>query len=94
MASLGLLTALNMLVLLAPPQTASEYLTLMPLPIHGRTVLLFGAVLNAVLCMSFEQWGAGTVAVVAGRVAKITHRWRGRRRDGKVYKAVEGGMGV
>ncbi|KAF8210382.1 hypothetical protein K438DRAFT_1809584 [Mycena galopus ATCC 62051] len=92
MASLGLLTALNTLVLLSPPEAVSDLLTLMPLPIQGRAVLLVGAVLNAVLCMGFEQWGAGTVAVVAGRIARMSRR---RRRDGgKLYKAVEGGMGV
>ncbi|KAJ6594005.1 Ca-transporting ATPase [Mycena capillaripes] len=95
MGSLALLTGLNTLVLLAPPQTISDLLTLMPLPIHGRAVLLFGAAVNAVLCMGFEQWGAGILAVVAGRMAKTSHHWWGRRRrEGKVYKAVEGGMGV
>ncbi|KAK7005604.1 cation-transporting ATPase [Favolaschia claudopus] len=94
MGSLLLLTALNTLVLLAPPEVVSDLLTLMPLPNHGRSVLLFGAVVNAVLCMCFEQWGAGTVAVIAGRIGKVMHGWRGRRWDGKkVYKAVEGGMG-
>lgn len=95
MASLILLTALNTLVLLAPPGAVSDLLTLMPLPIHARTVLLFGAVLNAVLCMGFEQWGAGILAVIAGRVSKISHHWCvGRRSQGKMYKAVEGGMRV
>ncbi|KAJ7446163.1 hypothetical protein B0H11DRAFT_2085328 [Mycena galericulata] len=90
MASLVLLTALNLLVLLSPPQAISDVLTLMPLPIHGRTVLLFGVAGNAVLSMGFEQWGAGTLAVVAGRVAKISYRWSGTRRNqGKMYKAVE-----
>ncbi|KAJ7346731.1 hypothetical protein DFH08DRAFT_869152 [Mycena albidolilacea] len=94
MASVGLLTALNTFVLLAPPDAVSDLLTLMPLPTGGRSVLLLGAVLNAVLCLSFEKWGAGTAAEVVGRVGKISHRWRGRRRDGKMYKAVEDGMGV
>ncbi|KAJ7497400.1 hypothetical protein FB451DRAFT_1211342 [Mycena latifolia] len=93
MGSLGLLTGLNILVLLSPPQAISDILTLMPLPIHGRTVLLFGGAANAVLSMAFEQWGAGTLAVVAGRVAKISHRWSSSRRSqGKTYKAVEGGL--
>ncbi|KAJ6587027.1 hypothetical protein DFH09DRAFT_1142340 [Mycena vulgaris] len=93
MGSLGLLTALNMLVLLSPPVAISDILTLMPLPIHGRTVLLLGAAANAVLCMAFEQWGAGTLAMIAGRVARISHRWsKSRRSEGKMYKAVEGGL--
>lgn len=93
MGSLGLLTALNIFVLLSPPQTISDLLTLMPLPIHGRTVLLFSVAANAVLSMGFEQWGAGTLAVVAGRVAKVSYRWSASRRSqGKMYKAVEGGM--
>ncbi|KAJ7178426.1 hypothetical protein C8R43DRAFT_973384 [Mycena crocata] len=93
MGSLGLLTALNTLVLLSPPQAISDILTLMPLPIHGRSVLLFGAAANAVLSMGFEQWGAGILAVGAGRVAKMAHRWTASRRSqGKIYKAVEGGM--
>ncbi|KAJ6499197.1 hypothetical protein C8R45DRAFT_981502 [Mycena sanguinolenta] len=92
MASVGLLTALNTLVLLAPPKPVSDLLTLMPLPTQGRIVLLCGAVVNAVLCMGFEQWGAGTLVVVVGWIGKLSWRWRGRRKDGKIYKAVEGGM--
>ncbi|KAJ7647229.1 hypothetical protein FB45DRAFT_892809 [Roridomyces roridus] len=93
MASLGILTALNMLVLLSPPEIIAAILTLMPLPIHGRTVLLFGVAGNAVVSMAFEQWGAGMLAVVVGRVAKVIQRWTSSRRNqGKMYKAVEGGM--
>jgi len=93
MGSLGLLTALNTLVLLSPPQTISGLLTLMPLPIHARTVLLFGAAANAVLCTVFEQWGARVLAVAVGQVNRISHHWcMSRRSEGKVYKAVEGGM--
>jgi len=91
MGSLGMLTALNVLVLLSPPQAISDLLTLMPLPIHGRTVLLFGGAANAVLSLAFEQWGAGTLAVVAGRLGRISHRLSlSRRNQGKYnYKAVE-----
>ncbi|KAJ7072233.1 P-type ATPase [Mycena amicta] len=82
MGSLGALTVVNTVVLLSPPDSISDILTLMPLPIHGRSVLLFGAVGNAVLSMVFEQWGSGVLAVVAGRV----NRW-GRGRKG--YKLLE-----
>ncbi|KAJ7091282.1 Ca-transporting ATPase [Mycena epipterygia] len=94
MGSLGVLTGLNILVLLSPPEMISDVLTLMPLPIHGRTVLLFGAAANAVLCMGFEQWGAGALAALAGKIIKVSHRWSAQRRSahGKIYKAVEGGM--
>ncbi|KAJ6499996.1 hypothetical protein C8R47DRAFT_273891 [Mycena vitilis] len=92
MASLGLLTALNTLVLLAPPDRISDLLTLMAVPIHGRGVLLFGAAANAVLCMSFEQWGAATVATLAGRVVQLRQHWGRRQRDGRMYKAVEGSV--
>lgn len=93
MGSLAVLTGLNTLVLLAPPQTISDLLTLMPLPTYGRNVLLVGTVINAMLSLGFERWGASVLAVVAGRMAKTGHQWWGRRRrEGKVYKAVEGGM--
>lgn len=91
MGSLGLLTALNTLVLLWPPQAISDILTLMPLPSDGRSVLLFGAAANAVLSMGFEQWGTGPVAAAVGRVWRMSQRWTSsRRREGKTYKAVEG----
>ncbi|KAJ7287425.1 Ca-transporting ATPase [Mycena rebaudengoi] len=94
MASLGLLSSLNVLILLSPPEAISGLLTLMPLPIYGRTVLLFGAAANAVLSMVFERWGSTILATAAGKVSKAYHRLSrsGRRSQGKVYKAVEGGM--
>nr|GAT56792.1 Ca-transporting ATPase [Mycena chlorophos] len=89
MGALGTLTIVNTVVLLAPPAGVSKLLTLMMLPLGGRSVLFLGAGVNAVLSMAFEQWGAGLLAkassFAAGRVGALSHHW-GHGRSG--YKAL------
>ncbi|TFK44814.1 Ca-transporting ATPase [Crucibulum laeve] len=92
MSCVGLLTAFNVLVLIAPPRIISELLTLMPLPMDGRTTILIAAVINVVVSMSFEQWGAQSVGVGIGAMMRWWNRGGKRVREGKTYKAVEGGM--
>lgn len=90
MLALGVLTLFNVLLLLAPPAMVSDLLTLMSLPLDARTILLFAAAMNVIASLIFERWGAEWIAVAIGKLL----RWRGRRRvrEGKTYKAVEGGM--
>lgn len=78
MCCIGLLSGFNMLVLLAPPHSVSDVLTLMPLPVVGRYSLLVAAVVNVVISMVFEEWGTPSVSTAVGLMV----RWwqRGRRR--------------
>ncbi|KAF9066168.1 Ca-transporting ATPase [Rhodocollybia butyracea] len=91
--SLTVLTAFNLLVLLLPPQSIADLLTLMLIPQDGRLKLLMAVAINIVVCILYEEFGA---LVVAGAVGKVIE-WRKESRkiretDGKVYKAVEVGM--
>ena len=88
MAAVGILTGVNLWMLLAPPGVAVQVLTLMTIPVMGRYVLLFGVVLNVAVSMIFEEWGAGWVADTLG---KWTELWTSRRRTTKGYKLVDGG---
>jgi len=89
MFSIGLLTMSNILVLLWPPGFVSNLLNLMSLPSGARMILLAAVVINVVVSMIYEGWGAGSISRATGTIL----RWRqGRRRAGKAYKVVEGGM--
>ena len=50
------------------------------------------AVINVGVSLSFERWGAQRVSDLVGAVTLWLHRGRRRVREGKAYKAVEGGM--
>lgn len=89
--SITTLTLFNLLVLLYPPQPLRLILELMVLPFSARLSLLFAAIANVVLSMAFEEWGTQAVAQVIGIVFQL-QRGRRRTREGKAYKAVEGGM--
>ncbi|TRM69338.1 hypothetical protein BD626DRAFT_390522 [Schizophyllum amplum] len=93
-AGLLVLTAFNVIVLMAPPEPIVDLLDLMTLPMTARSTLLVAAVVNVVACVAFEQWGAGLVAQGIGKVLPALRgpRGRTRMREGKTYKAVEGGM--
>ena len=56
----------------------------------GRLTLLLATAVNVALSMVFERWGAPAVALAVGFATDF--RKRSRMRDGKTYKAVEGGM--
>ena len=85
MFSIGLLTAINLVVLLAPSKLVILMLELMILPFEGRTLLLWVVVVNVVLSMMYEKWGVGAVARVVGWVIRLRG---GKRRAG--YQRVEG----
>jgi cation-transporting ATPase 13A3/4/5 len=91
MFSIVTLTLFNLLVLLNPPQPVRRILELMILPFPARTSLLFAALLNVALSMAFEEWGTQIAAQAIGALERL-RRGRRRNREGKVYKAVEGGM--
>ena len=88
MAAVGILTGLNLWMLLAPPGVAVQVLTLMTIPVMGRYMLLLGVVLNVAVSMIFEEWGAGWVADTLGKWMEL---WTSRRRTAKGYKLVDGG---
>lgn len=88
MFSLIVLTLLNLLVLLVPPQAASVILQLMRLPFSGRTALLWAACINVVVSLAFERWGVEVAARAIGVFLKF-YRDRRRIRGGKAYKLVE-----
>lgn len=90
MLSMVCLSVFNLLVLLSPPGAISQVLELMALPISARATLLLAVVMNVLASMAFEHWGTRVVAHVIGLFFDL--RRQHRVRDGKLYKAVEGGM--
>lgn len=87
MLSIGVLVLFSIVVLLVPPGFAASILELMTIPVKARFTLFLAVVINAVLSMGFEQWGAQAIAQIIGYVSKFRrHR---RVRDGKAYKAIE-----
>ncbi|KII92069.1 hypothetical protein PLICRDRAFT_103455 [Plicaturopsis crispa FD-325 SS-3] len=92
MFSLVVLLVFNTVVLLYPPQSVALLLELMPLPFSARVTFLTAAVINVVLSMAFEQWGAQAAAQLVGGLLRLRRQDRRRVRDGKAYKAIEGGM--
>lgn len=90
MCCIGLLSGFNILILLAPPSAVANILTLMPLPVAGRYVLLVATVMNVGISMAFEEWGTPSVSTVIGLIMKWWQR--GRRRSREMYQVVEGSM--
>lgn len=89
MISIGTLTIFNLVLLLSPPQFVAEKLNLMPLVFSARLTLFFIVLFNVLVSVAFEQRGSGWIASIIGLLTK----WhRGRRRAGKTYKVIEGGM--
>jgi cation-transporting ATPase 13A2 len=91
MFSMGLLTAINLLVLLSPPKPIALILELMTLPSSGRAMLLLVVIVNMSLSMTYERWGTGAITSVVGWLFRF-RRDRRRFRDGKAYKRVEVGV--
>ncbi|PCH43850.1 Ca-transporting ATPase [Wolfiporia cocos MD-104 SS10] len=90
MVSIGFLSLFNIVVLLAPPRPLAAILELVPLPWSARKTLLLAVVINIALSMVYEQWGTQAVSRVIGSIMQLRHARRVK--DGKAYKAVEGGM--
>lgn len=91
MFSIISLTVFSVFVLLAPPEPLARLLDIMPIPAMARFTLLLAAVFNALLCAALERWAP--LAIVASRISGHLDA-QGKRsvREGKLYKAVEGGM--
>jgi cation-transporting ATPase 13A3/4/5 len=85
------LTLFNLLVLINPPKPVRHILELKIVPFSARMSLLFAAIFNVALSLAFEEWGTQVVAQVIGVLFRL-RRGRRRIREGKAYKAVEGGM--
>ncbi|KAI8975910.1 Ca-transporting ATPase [Trametes punicea] len=90
MLSLICLSTFNLVVLLYPPSAIAQVLELKALPVSARATLLLAVMMNVLASMAFEHWGAQAVARVIGLFFEL--RRHHRVRDGKLYKAVEGGM--
>lgn len=88
MVAIGVLLLFNLEALLAPPAPVSQLLGLVAVPMSGRMVMLAAIVINVVLSVVYEDWGAQRIAQAVGR----WRGWRRRVREGKVYKSVEGGL--
>ena len=90
MVSMVCLCAFNLLVLLDVPRPVAKLLELMSLPVSARMTLLLAVVANVVASLLYEHYGTQAVSRVIGLLFEL--RRRHRVRDGKIYKAVEGGM--
>lgn len=92
MASVVIITLINVWLLLAPPRLFITLFELMRLPFAGRFAIFLAVLVNVMLSVVFEHWGTG---FVADSITLVTHLLRSRRRrDGKTYKAVENGHGM
>ncbi len=90
MLSIGCLALFNLVVLLVPPAFLTSVLELMDIPFSGRVTLVVAVVVNIVLSVAFERWGAPAIAQLIDYLSNL--RRRHRVRDGKTYKAIEGAM--
>ncbi|KAL6307860.1 P-type ATPase [Sparassis latifolia] len=90
MFSITALSLFSVLVLLFPPAPIAAVLELMELPFAARLTLLVAVLVNIVLSMAYERWGTAVVTSVIGYFFQL--RRRRRVKEGKTYKAVEGGM--
>ncbi|KIJ67879.1 hypothetical protein HYDPIDRAFT_83436 [Hydnomerulius pinastri MD-312] len=91
MVSIIALSLFNLLVLLRPPKPVELILELMPIPFSARLWLAVFVVANVVTSLAFEQWATQLISQVIGALLAFRREKR-RYREGKAYKAVEGGM--
>lgn len=89
MICLVVLSGFSILLLIAPPAALSSLLELIDIPMRARGELLVLVLINIVLSAVFERWCQEIISSFVGGVIRLLHRPRGRRADGKVYKAVE-----
>ncbi|KAI6121503.1 hypothetical protein F5141DRAFT_1259004 [Pisolithus sp. B1] len=85
------LSLLSALLVFRPPKFLLLVLELMHLPWDARLWLAVFVVINVALSVAFEQW-LGQAILQLVRVLQSYYRERKRYREGKAYKAVEGGM--
>ncbi|KAH7888606.1 hypothetical protein F5I97DRAFT_1854044 [Phlebopus sp. FC_14] len=91
MVSIVALTSFNLLVLLRPPRALELILELMSLPLAARWWLGLFVLVNVTASLAFEQWATQLISKAVGVLISLHHERR-RYREGKAYKAVEGGM--
>ncbi|KAF8590974.1 Ca-transporting ATPase [Ramaria rubella] len=84
---ISVLSAFSGLLLLWPPQALAVWLNLMTIPVDTRIELLAVVGINVCVSLGFEKWCQEIVAKLVGKI--MGGRRRGRRVNGKVYKAVE-----
>lgn len=89
MFSLITLGLINTVTLLLPPKPAKVLLELKRLPLSGRTTLFFGVVINVVVSVAFERWGAQYLSRVVGSLVRMYQEHR-RVKSSKAYKLVDG----
>lgn len=89
MLCLALLFGFSTLLLMAPSAVLSSLLELIDIPMQARLELLVVVFVNVVLSAGFERWCQGILSDFIGRIIRLLRTRRGRRVDGKVYKAVE-----
>jgi len=91
MLTILILSAFSTYVLISPPPSLALILDLMDLPYTARLTLLGVVVANVVCSLLLERWN------LVGRAVAVVQRWwrhshsKKRVRDGKAYKAIEGG---
>jgi len=91
MLSIIALSLFDLLILLRPPKPFRLILELMQLPLSARMWLAAFVTVNIVVSGVFEKWVTPFISQVIGAV--LSYRLEQKRyRDGKAYKAVEGGM--
>lgn len=88
MVSIIALALFNLLLLLRPPKVLELILELMPIPFSARASLVAIVVVNIVVSLAFEEWGTRLIANLMEKLQEERRRYR----DGKAYKALEGGM--
>ncbi|KAG8214021.1 hypothetical protein J3R82DRAFT_10776 [Butyriboletus roseoflavus] len=91
MVSVIALSLFNLFVLLRPPKALEVILELMPIPFSARAMLAAFVLVNVVVSLAFEEWATQLIAKLIGALMKLQQEKR-RYREGKAYKAVEGGM--
>jgi len=91
MLCIVVLTAFSTLILLAPPPMVSSVLDTLSIPLSARLTLLGAVVANALLCSALERWEP-LAKIITWVTTRVKNRPRRSVRDGKLYKAVEGGM--
>lgn len=91
MLSIIALSLFDLLILLRPPKPFRLILELMQLPLSARLWLAAFVAVNIVVSGVFEKWVTPFISQVIGAV--LSYRLEQKRyRDGKAYKAVEGGV--
>lgn len=91
MVSIIALSLVNLFVLFRPPKALELILELMPIPLSARASLAAFVLVNIIVSLAFEEWATKLISKLIGALMKLQQEKK-RYREGKAYKAVEGGM--